>query len=173
MTGTEAPRTRYPDLTSQPWHDPTGLALARSLEDEYPAIRRELLAFDLAAFHSKREPIRRHGAWDVLFLYQRGKKHPDVCTRCPITTQIVEAHTTLRAPAGLIYVSRLATSSHVVPHRGPTNVRLRRCLVFGRFLRASTSPSSTRSSMSRSTQKASSRSFRAILATDRFFTGPN
>lgn len=123
--GTEAPRTRYPDLTSQPWHDPAGLALARSLEDEYPVIRRELLAFDLAAFHSEREPIRRHGAWDVLFLYQRGKKHPDICTRCPITTQIVEAHTTLRAPAGLIYVSRLAAGSHVAPHWGPTNVRLR------------------------------------------------
>ncbi len=123
--GSAALRTPYPDLTSMPWHDVSRFSIAAALEREYPTIRRELLALDGTAFRPEHEPIERRGDWDVRFLYQRGKKHHDVCAQCPVTTRIIESHATLRAPAGLIYVSRLAAGTELAPHRGPTNVRLR------------------------------------------------
>lgn len=115
----------YPDLPSQPWHDPAGFPLVAYLESNYSAIRNELLALEGARFQRESEPIKRIGDWDVVFLYERGRRHDDVCALCPVTTHGVESHRTLRTAAGLIYVSRMRGSTHIASHRGPTNLRVR------------------------------------------------
>jgi aspartate beta-hydroxylase len=61
----------------------------------------------------------------VAFLYERGRRHDDVCAACPVTARTVERHRTIRSIAGLIYVSRMRPATHIAPHRGPTNLRLR------------------------------------------------
>ncbi|HEX8975673.1 MAG TPA: aspartyl/asparaginyl beta-hydroxylase domain-containing protein [Solirubrobacteraceae bacterium] len=123
--GGEAVRTVYPDLASQPWFDPAMFPLAGYLESNYDAVREEILALEPARFHRESERIRRSGEWDVVFLYERGRRHDAVCAACPVTTRGIESHLSMRTVAGLSYVSRMRPGTHIQPHHGPTNLRLR------------------------------------------------
>jgi aspartate beta-hydroxylase len=116
---------RYPKLESRPWHDPDHFPLARYLEAHAQEIRDELLTLDATAFHREAERIRRSGDWDVAFFYERGRRRDEICDQCPITTRGLEAYRAMRTLAGLIYVSRMRGGTHVHPHRGPTNLRVR------------------------------------------------
>jgi aspartate beta-hydroxylase len=115
----------YPDLPSRPWHDAQDFPLVHYLESHFSAIRSELLAIDAARFAPESERIGRTGDWDVVFLYERGLRRDEVCAACPVTTRGIEAHRTIRTAAGLIYLSRMRSGTHISAHRGPTNVRLR------------------------------------------------
>ncbi len=115
----------YPNLASAPWHDPSTFALVRSLEANAGALVRELRAVDQAAFVPESEDLARRGRWDVAFFYERGRRHDAMAARCPQTMAAIDGARTVRSPSGLAYLSRLSASSHVAPHRGPTNVRLR------------------------------------------------
>ena len=115
----------YPDLKARPWHDPGEFPIVGYLESNFPAIRAEILALEGTSFHRESERIARTGDWDVAFLYERGRRHDEVCDACPVTTQGIEAYATIRTTAGLIYVSRMRPMTHIAPHRGPTNLRLR------------------------------------------------
>jgi hypothetical protein len=115
----------YPDLDSQPWYDPSDFPLSRYLQSHFDEIRSEILALDPSRFHRESERIERSGDWDVVFLYERGRRHDDVRRACPVTTRAVEAHAAMRTVAGLIYVSRMRAGTHIRPHHGPTNLRLR------------------------------------------------
>jgi hypothetical protein len=115
----------YPELESRPWHDPLQFPLARYLEKHYAAVRPEILGLEGGSFSPESEPIRRTGDWDVAFLYERGRRHDDVCAACPVTARGIEAYPTVRTMAGLIYVSRMRPRTHIAAHRGPTNLRVR------------------------------------------------
>jgi aspartate beta-hydroxylase len=99
--------------------------MARYLEAHAREIHDELVALDAAAFHREAERIQRSGDWDVAFFYERGRRRDEICDQCPITTRGIEAHSAVRTLAGLIYVSRMRGGTHVQPHRGPTNLRVR------------------------------------------------
>lgn len=115
----------YPDLPAQPWHDADAFPLARALAENYDAIRAEILALDQGAFFPESEKLARTGSWDVLFFFERGRKDEAVCAACPVTTRILEEHGAVKTMAGMVYVSRLRPGSHIAPHNGPTNLRLR------------------------------------------------
>jgi aspartate beta-hydroxylase len=115
----------YPGLSSKPWYDASPFTLVEDLMTHYHDIRSEILQVHGEGFHRESERIRREGSWDVLMLYERGRKNVENCNRCPITTSVVEAHNTVRTHAGLIYFSKMKSGTHIAPHRGPTNIRLR------------------------------------------------
>jgi aspartate beta-hydroxylase len=115
----------YPDLPSQPWHEPARFAVARSFEDRHTEIRDEVLGLDPTRFQPESERIQRAGDWDVVFLYERGRPHDEVLAQCPVTARAIESPEVMRAPGGLIYVSRMRAGTHIRPHRGPTNLRVR------------------------------------------------
>jgi aspartate beta-hydroxylase len=119
------PGAVYPGLPSRPWHEPHDFPIVGELESSFEAIRDELLALDSRQFHRESERIGRTGDWDVAFLYERGRRHHDVCAACPVTAGVIESQPTIRTPAGLIYASRMRASTHIEPHRGPTNLRVR------------------------------------------------
>ncbi len=123
--GGDARMRFYPGLTARPWHDPSEFPLARLLVDHDEEIRRELAGLDGSAFHPESERIGRTGSWDVFLLFERGRKNADNCARCPVTTRLIETNNTVRTLAGLIYFSRMKPGTHIAPHRGPTNMRLR------------------------------------------------
>ena len=60
-----------------------------------------------------------------MFLYERGRRHEEICDACPATTSVIERDGAMRTAAGLIYVSRMRPGTHIQAHRGPTNLRLR------------------------------------------------
>ncbi|MFL5863641.1 MAG: aspartyl/asparaginyl beta-hydroxylase domain-containing protein [Solirubrobacteraceae bacterium] len=115
----------YPDLPSHAWYDAGDFPLVAYLQGHFPAIRAELLALDRARFQRESERIGRTGDWDVVFLYERGRRREEVCAACPVTTRGIETHRTMRTTAGLAYVSRMRAGTHINAHRGPTNIRLR------------------------------------------------
>jgi aspartyl/asparaginyl beta-hydroxylase (cupin superfamily) len=115
----------YPGLSSERWFNSGDFPLAIACEDEYLSIRRELLALDDTGFREENEKIARTGAWGVFFLFERGRKNVENCSRCPYTTRLIESHRAIRTSAGLAYFSRMSPGSRIAPHRGPTNVRVR------------------------------------------------
>lgn len=115
----------YPGLDSRPWHDPAAFPLAAYLQTHFTEIRQEILGLDPARFAPEAERIRRAGDWDVAFFYERGRRHDAVCAACPVTTRGLQMPDTVRTLAGLSYVSRMRPDTHIAPHRGPTNLRLR------------------------------------------------
>lgn len=115
----------YPDLPSQPWHDPKGFPIVAALDAAYVQIKEEVMRLRDEDFHQESETISRVGSWDVFFFYERGNKNIGNCARCPTITTIIEQHETLRSQAGLIYLSRLKSGTYIAPHRGPTNLRVR------------------------------------------------
>jgi aspartyl/asparaginyl beta-hydroxylase (cupin superfamily) len=115
----------YPDLESRPWYDPADFPLANYLRTNFEAIRKEIVALEPARFHPESERIERTGDWDVAFLYERGRRRDDVCDACPVTAHGIETHAAMRTMTGLVYVSRMRAGTHIAPHRGPTNLRLR------------------------------------------------
>jgi len=118
-------RAVYPNLRSAPWHDAENVPLAIDLQQQYPAIRDEIMALDPGRFHRESEGIERTGDWDVIFFYERGRRHDENLDACPTLTRVVERHPTMRTAAGLIYLSRLRAGTVIAAHRGPTNMRLR------------------------------------------------
>lgn len=115
----------YPDLPSRPWHEPSSFAVAEHLERHHEEIRQEILALHGARFQRESEPIPRSGDWDVVFLYERGRPHEELLAGCPMTARAIDSPEVMRAPGGLIYVSRMRGRTHIRPHRGPTNLRVR------------------------------------------------
>ena len=121
----DAVRAVYPDLRSAPWHDAENFPLAIDLQQQYPAIRDEIMALEPGRFHRESEGIGRTGDWDVIFFHERGRRHDENFDACPTLTRVVERHPTMRTAAGLIYLSRLRAGTVIAAHRGPTNMRLR------------------------------------------------
>jgi aspartyl/asparaginyl beta-hydroxylase/uncharacterized protein DUF6817 len=118
-------RLPYPDLERRPWHEASAFALAGELESHFEEIRHELLALEPSQFAPESERIPRTGDWDVVFFYERGRRHDEVCDACPATTRAIEGDGAMRTAAGLIYVSRMRPGTHIAAHRGPTNLRVR------------------------------------------------
>ncbi len=115
----------YPELPAQPWLNPSAFPLVTYLESRHAAIRAEILALDAARFHRESERIGRTGDWDVVFLYERGRRRDDVCAACPVTARGIDALGAVRTMAGLVYVSRMRAGTHISAHHGPTNLRVR------------------------------------------------
>lgn len=115
----------FPGLTSSAFHDPRRLLGAVALEHHYEAIRSEIAGLASTEFQPEIEGLIRDGSWDVFLLYEGGRKNKENCARCPVLTRVIESHNTVRTHAGLLYVSKLTSGTHIKPHRGPTNMRLR------------------------------------------------
>jgi aspartate beta-hydroxylase len=115
----------YPGLPQQPWYDANAIPLARDLERAAPRIIAEYAAWDAADFAPEREPIARTGAWDVVLLYERGRRHDERLAPFPAIRAAIETNRTVRSLAGLVYLSRLAPGTRVAEHTGPTNMRIR------------------------------------------------
>lgn len=115
----------YPGLHANAWHEPEDFSLVQALEKNYAEIRREILAFDQRRFAPESESIRRTGNWSVLFFTERGRGNEEVRSLCPVTCRTIEAHRAIHTLTGMSYISRLSSGTHVTPHHGPTNMRLR------------------------------------------------
>jgi aspartate beta-hydroxylase len=115
----------YPDLPSQPWYEASDFSLTRDLELQSSDIISEISMLDLSRYHRESESIGRTGNWDVMMLFERGKRNEENCSLLPKTSAIIESCRSLKSLSGLAYVSRLAPRTRVEPHRGPTNLRLR------------------------------------------------
>lgn len=119
-------------LTARPWWTPeqTGYERAiRKLESNWQVIRDEGLSVldkKSGGFIPEEENLREQGDWKQFTLYQRGRKSEAACQKTPQTCAIID---TMRDATGCkrgqIKYSVMLPGTHVWPHTGPTNCRLR------------------------------------------------
>jgi aspartyl/asparaginyl beta-hydroxylase (cupin superfamily) len=115
----------YPRLPSITWYDPAQFPITAALENHYDEIREEVLRLSPTSFHRENECIGRIGEWEVFWLFELGEKNELNCSKLPVTTAVIESHGAIQTIAGLIYISKMRPGTHISPHRGPTNIRVR------------------------------------------------
>ena len=113
----------YPYIASLPFHDAAQFDVVRMLEENFDEIRREVLNLGDRWFHEEAERIDRSGSWQVLMLYEVGRRK-EALNYCPVLDGIISESTSVRRQGG-IYISKMTPNTHIAAHRGPTNVRLR------------------------------------------------
>ncbi|XP_053414366.1 aspartyl/asparaginyl beta-hydroxylase isoform X2 [Nycticebus coucang] len=119
-------------LKAQPWWTAkeTGYTdLVKSLERHWKLIRDEGLAvMDKAKglFLPEDENLREKGDWSQFTLWQQGRKNENACKGAPKTCTLLEKFPeTTGCRRGQIKYSVMHPGTHVWPHTGPTNCRLR------------------------------------------------
>ncbi|KAF5294748.1 hypothetical protein FQA39_LY00232 [Lamprigera yunnana] len=118
-------------LIGKPWwkkEDLSNPKFFEKLEQHWKIIRDEgmsLLNTD-GLFKTESEDLREIGDWKQFELYARGMKNVRNCKLCPRTCQLIEMFPdAVTCKRGQIKFSVVQPGTHVWPHCGPTNCRLR------------------------------------------------
>ncbi|XP_052416166.1 aspartyl/asparaginyl beta-hydroxylase isoform X6 [Carassius gibelio] len=121
-----------PGLRAQPWWtaEETGYtALVKMLERNWLTIRDEALSVldsNRGQFLPEDENLRETGDWGQFTLWQQGRKVASSCRHVPKTCGLLERYPeTTSCKRGQIKFSVMQAGTHVWPHTGPTNCRLR------------------------------------------------
>ena len=136
----QAPKKHhFPGLPATPWFDTALFPWTRRLRDAFPDILAEYLA--LAAGAGRFEPflsftsaeqVARHLSttgptpeWNAFFFYRHGERNDENCRRCPRTAAVLDSLPLIRLPRATpeICFSILTPGSHILPHRGDSNLR--------------------------------------------------
>ncbi|XP_029141378.1 aspartyl/asparaginyl beta-hydroxylase [Protobothrops mucrosquamatus] len=119
-------------LKAQPWWTAkeTGYTeLIKSLEKNWKVIRDEGLAVmdrSKGLFLPEDENLREKGDWSQFTLWQQGRKNENACNSVPKTCALLEHFSDATGcRRGQIKYSVMHPGTHVWPHTGPTNCRLR------------------------------------------------
>lgn len=115
-------------LKSRPWWDidqTPYMKLARALEKFWKEILKEGQAAH-ALYEKEKEGLKERGEWSQLDLFVRGQEVPGRCKKAPVTCSIVRSEVAAAGcRRGQIKFSAMEAGTHVRPHVGPTNCRLR------------------------------------------------
>nr|XP_014424285.1 aspartyl/asparaginyl beta-hydroxylase isoform X4 [Pelodiscus sinensis] len=119
-------------LKAQPWWTAkeTGYTeLVKSLEKNWKLVRDEGLAVmdkGKGLFLPEDENLREKGDWSQFTLWQQGRKNENACKGVPKTCALLERFPEATGcRRGQIKYSVMHPGTHVWPHTGPTNCRLR------------------------------------------------
>ncbi|XP_028925717.1 aspartyl/asparaginyl beta-hydroxylase isoform X2 [Ornithorhynchus anatinus] len=119
-------------LKAQPWWTAkeTGYTeLVKALERNWRLIRDEGLAVmdkTRGLFLPEDENLREKGDWSQFTLWQQGRKNENACKSVPRTCALLDRFPeTTGCRRGQIKYSVMHPGTHVWPHTGPTNCRLR------------------------------------------------
>uniref|UniRef100_A0ABM5GBQ4 Aspartyl/asparaginyl beta-hydroxylase isoform X3 n=1 Tax=Pogona vitticeps TaxID=103695 RepID=A0ABM5GBQ4_9SAUR len=119
-------------LKAQPWWTAkeTGYTeLVKSLERNWKMIRDEGVAVlnrGKGLFLPEDENLREKGDWSQFTLWQQGRKNENACKSVPKTCALLERFPEATGcRRGQIKYSVMHPKTHVWPHTGPTNCRLR------------------------------------------------
>lgn len=100
----------------------------RTLEENWRQIREEAMNTlnEQGYFVDEAESLRDFGDWKQFELFARGQKNTKNCAKAPITCKLIEAFPEARlCKRGQVKFSVMHPNTHVWPHCGPTNCRLR------------------------------------------------
>ena len=125
----------FPRLTAKPiWNledlENVGQSL-KSLASNWQIIKKEALNALFGHhdnFHEEAANLRAEGLWQELVLYENGRKVEDGCNLAPKTCALLEKYINeeaVKCQRGQIKFSVLHPGTHIHPHIGPTNTRLR------------------------------------------------
>ncbi|XP_055625165.1 aspartyl/asparaginyl beta-hydroxylase isoform X4 [Toxorhynchites rutilus septentrionalis] len=118
-------------LQSRPFWTIEQTTFAGQLElirSQWAAIRDEGLKLlnSVGSFRDEAENLRDTGDWKQFELFARGQRIEKNCARAPLTCKLVEQFTAARScKRGQVKFSVMHPGTHVWPHCGPTNCRIR------------------------------------------------
>jgi len=117
-----------PELSAVPWLNPQKFSFVNLLEDNYVAIKEEFNVL-LNNLNSEISTIKSsvEGEWRVFYFYNQGEKVTKAFDLCPFTGSIIQNLPTLctRSGIGYVYFSILHPQTHILPHCGPCNLKIR------------------------------------------------
>lgn len=120
-----------PGLRAQPFWLATDTGYALELEQlqrNWRSIRKEALALlnHRGNFQPEAEQLRDTGDWQQYELFARGKRLHGNCQRAPLTCALLDQFpASSNCRRGQAKFSAMQAGTHVWPHCGPTNCRLR------------------------------------------------
>lgn len=121
-----APRqAHFPGLQTRPVYEPSAFSWVETIERSAGDIKREfdaLRARGLLTPHPQQ--LADAGEWNTYYLFSNGVRFDAHCRACPATAEVV-GNLPGGVMAGQAYFSVMAPGTHVRPHHGPTNTRLR------------------------------------------------
>lgn len=121
----QRPKHYFPGLQAKPWHQPGDYEWTTELENGYTIIKEEFhQIYASERFQMQHQGLADMGQWNVYYLFYLGRKAKDNCRRCSKTTHLLESISGV-SNAGLAYFSVFSGGSHITPHCGPLNSRLR------------------------------------------------
>ncbi|CAG0883536.1 unnamed protein product [Darwinula stevensoni] len=119
-------------LKAQPWwtnRETTYEKDLEAMEERWEQIMEEvnpLIRSGAKEFSDESEDLRDGGSWKELILFARGRRHSQNCNLVPRTCGILEAFPAAsQCRRGQVKFSLMQPRTHVWPHTGPTNCRLR------------------------------------------------
>ena len=131
----QRPHFHFHGLTARPWWDPTGFPWVGRLEQEFDTLHRELdnLLSDgfLRPAPIETIPVRKRdldqrlvqsGAWHLYRLFYNGYQLTENCRRCPQTARLFRE---IPNQWGTVGFGVMEPGTHIAPHCGPTNAKLR------------------------------------------------
>jgi aspartate beta-hydroxylase len=124
----QQPARYYPGLTAKPWHDPGDFEWTRRLPESFEEVRAETMAL-MEGDRFRLNPLspdfaRDTGEWNELRLFNKGTRYDDACALCPATTRLVESIPG-GTSAGSVFLASMTPGTHLRPHFGFHNARLR------------------------------------------------
>jgi len=130
----------FPDLPATPYFARELFPWYAAFENNVAAIRDELHAvlrdargiepfLKFASAEQAKDYLAGADAppsWDAFFFYRHGERHDENCARCPRTAATLDTLplVRIREHAPEVCFSVLTPGTHILPHRGVTNVRL-------------------------------------------------
>jgi aspartate beta-hydroxylase len=120
-------------IKGAPLVDPSEFWFIPYLEQNFAGILREIEAvqdperYGFTAVDGPYEPfLYKGGKWDNAILYHDGFRFNETCEMFPFTSGVLKSIPELTTDSwGLAYISWLYPGTHIVPHCGPSNGRLR------------------------------------------------
>ncbi|RZC37165.1 aspartyl/asparaginyl beta-hydroxylase, partial [Asbolus verrucosus] len=118
-------------LKGKPWwkkEETPYTNLYTTLESNWKKIRDEGLSVlsENGLFQNESENLKDTGNWKQFELFARGQKNIRNCKKCPVTCKIIESIPDAKGcRRGQTKFSVMHPGTHVWPHCGPTNCRLR------------------------------------------------
>ena len=123
----QRPTHYIPTLTARPVHDPRQFWFTGYLEQHYAAIAAEVRAYfgrggrDFRPYDARLIDL---GKWEQLVLYENGQMVARACELFPVTSGVISAISEA-TNLGMTSISVVYPGTHIIPHCGPTNARLR------------------------------------------------
>ncbi|MFY1632229.1 aspartyl/asparaginyl beta-hydroxylase domain-containing protein [Solwaraspora sp. WMMB335] len=125
----QRPEHYLPSLPPRAVHDPADFWFCRYLEENYHLIRAEVDRVtdpSGAGFVSADQSLVGAGRWEEITFYEAGHRFAEACARFPVTASLIEGIPEATAAGiGVVTLSWLHPGTHIRPHCGGTNARLR------------------------------------------------
>ncbi|CCG36469.1 Aspartyl/Asparaginyl beta-hydroxylase family protein [Xanthomonas citri pv. mangiferaeindicae LMG 941] len=122
----QRPIELLPGLTASPVHAAADFPVCAYLESHAPAIQAEIHSLaESARYTTVEEPLANQGWWGEAIFRENGIRYEATAERFPRIADIVDGLPEDVLSRGVVMLSLMSPGTHIMPHCGYTNARLR------------------------------------------------